>query len=109
VEAVLHRHKLDNQVANADQWTGGVLQGDKMKHLTQKQLDVLRLRVEGMPLKTISSELGRGYKGIESCSVDIGKAIGLHSVAEQVQFALVSGLVEPSERIMQLSKEYNEL
>jgi DNA-binding NarL/FixJ family response regulator len=61
--------------------------------LTQRQLDVLRLVVEGKRMKEVASELSLSTRTVEGYKYEMMDTLGLHSTAELVRYALEQGLL----------------
>ncbi len=61
--------------------------------LTPRQRDVLRLIAEGGTMKKIAVALGLSRRTVEAHKYEIMKALGLHSTAELVRYALDHGIV----------------
>ena len=62
--------------------------------LTHRQLDVLRLLVEGKRMKEIASELDLSTRTVESYKYEMMDILGLHSTAELVRYAMEHGLLK---------------
>jgi DNA-binding NarL/FixJ family response regulator len=61
--------------------------------LTPRQLEVLRLLAAGKRMKEIATELNLSTRTVESHKYEIMDALGLHSNAELVRYALDQGLL----------------
>ncbi len=62
---------------------------DAPRHeLTPRQLDVLRLIVEGRRMKEIGAALNLSTRTVESHKYDMMEALGVHSTAELVRYAI---------------------
>ena len=61
--------------------------------LTPRQLDVLRLIVKGQRMKEIADNLGLSTRTVETHKYEMMQALGLHSTAELVRYALERGLM----------------
>ncbi len=61
--------------------------------LTPRQRDVLVLIVKGQRMKEIAANLGLSTRTVESHKYEMMDALGLHSTAELVRYALASGLI----------------
>ena len=61
--------------------------------LTPRQLDVLRLIVKGQRMKEIAANLGLSTRTVETHKYEMMQALGLHSTAELVRYALDRRLV----------------
>ncbi len=57
-------------------------------HLTPRQLDVLRLIVKGQRMKEIAANLSLSTRTVETHKYEMMEALGLHSTAELVRYAL---------------------
>jgi len=57
-------------------------------HLTVRQRDVLRLIVKGQRMKEIAANLGLSTRTVETHKYEMMQALGLHSTAELVRYAL---------------------
>lgn len=62
-------------------------------HLTSRQLEVLRLIVEGRRMKEIAAVLQLSTRTVESHKYEMMEALGVHSTAELVRYALQHRLV----------------
>ena len=61
--------------------------------LTERQLEVLRLVVEGKRMKEIGAILELSTRTVETHKYDLMAVLGLHSTAELVRYAIAHGLV----------------
>jgi DNA-binding NarL/FixJ family response regulator len=61
--------------------------------LTPRQIDVLRLIVKGQRMKEIAINLGLSVRTVETHKYEMMEALGLHSTAELVRYALDRRLV----------------
>lgn len=61
---------------------------DGEPQLTTRQRDVLRLIVKGQRMKEIAANLGLSVRTVETYKYDMMEALGLHSTAELVRYAL---------------------
>lgn len=61
--------------------------------LTPRQIEVLRLIADGKRMKEIASELNLSTRTVESHKYEIMEALGLHSTAELVKYAMAHGLL----------------
>lgn len=69
----------------------GIMAGgrdDGEPQLTTRQRDVLRLIVKGQRMKEIAANLGLSVRTVETYKYDMMEALGLHSTAELVRYAL---------------------
>jgi len=57
-------------------------------HLTPRQRDVLRLIVKGQRMKEIAANLSLSTRTVETHKYEMMEALGLHSTAELVRYAL---------------------
>lgn len=62
--------------------------GAKEAQLTARQLDVLRLIVKGQRMKEIAQNLGLSVRTVETHKYEMMEALGLHSTAELVRYAI---------------------
>jgi DNA-binding NarL/FixJ family response regulator len=62
--------------------------------LTPRQLDVLRLIVEGRRMKEIAAVLNLSTRTVETHKYELMATLGLHSTAELVRYALENRLVQ---------------
>jgi DNA-binding NarL/FixJ family response regulator len=62
--------------------------------LTHRQLEVLRLLVEGKRMKEIARELDLSTRTVENYKYEMMDTLGLHSTAELVRYALDHGLLK---------------
>jgi DNA-binding NarL/FixJ family response regulator len=67
---------------------------DPLGSLTPRQREVLQLLAEGRTVKTIASNLGISARTVEFHKYQMMEALGIHSNAELIHFALAQGLVE---------------
>jgi DNA-binding NarL/FixJ family response regulator len=61
--------------------------------LTPRQRDVLRLIAEGLRMKEIAEQLGVSPRTVETHKYEMMQALGAHSTADLVRYALRSGVV----------------
>ena len=73
--------------------------------LTQRQLEVLRLIVDGLRMKQIAAALNLSTRTVETHKYELMRALDVHSVAELVRYALTNRLVV-DEAPSNLSDEY---
>ena len=64
------------------------LPGALERQLTPRQRDVLRLIVKGQRMKEIAANLGVSTRTVETHKYEMMQALGLHSTAELVRYAL---------------------
>ena len=57
--------------------------------LTTRQREVLRLVAEGCTIKEIASELKLSRRTVESHKYDAMEALGIHTTAELIRYALL--------------------
>jgi len=69
--------------------------GDPVGSLTPRQREVLQLLAEGRSAKEIASSLAISTRTVEFHKYQMMEALGLHSNAELIHFAIKHGLVEP--------------
>ena len=69
-------------------------EGGTLASLTPRQREVLQLAAEGQSAKQIASTLGLSPRTVEFHKYQAMEALGLHSNAELVIFAIRHGLVE---------------
>jgi DNA-binding NarL/FixJ family response regulator len=67
--------------------------GSPEAHLTARQRDVLRLIVEGRRMKEIAAALHLSTRTVESHKYEMMQALGLHSTAELVRYAIQHRLI----------------
>lgn len=63
------------------------------RELTTRQSDVLRLLVEGRRMKEIGATLGLSPRTVETHKYEMMQALGVHSTAELVRYALKHRLI----------------
>jgi DNA-binding NarL/FixJ family response regulator len=68
--------------------------GPPETQLTLRQLDVLRLIVEGRRMKEIAASLHLSTRTVESHKYEMMQALGVHSTAELVRYAMTHRLFE---------------
>jgi DNA-binding NarL/FixJ family response regulator len=68
--------------------------GDPMAALTARRREILQLLAEGRSTKEIGSRLGISARTVEFHKYRMMEALGLHTNAELVHFAIKNGLVE---------------
>jgi DNA-binding NarL/FixJ family response regulator len=97
------RAALDGKTYLTPQIAGQVLQsmkqepqqqGGTLGALTPRQREVLQLAAEGQSAKQIAATLGISPRTVEFHKYQAMEALGLHSNAELVHFAIKQGLVE---------------
>ncbi len=64
-------------------------------HLTHRQKDVLLLVCEGLCAKEIASRLFITRKTVEFHKLTMCQALGIHSTAQLVRYAVRTGLIQP--------------
>jgi DNA-binding NarL/FixJ family response regulator len=69
--------------------------GDPLSSLTARQREVVQLLAEGLPDKAIGSKLGISGRTVEFHKYQAMEALGLHTRAQLVHFAIRHGLVKP--------------
>ena len=79
---------LDPQVSRA-----GVLKGERNLGLTQRELEILQLIVDGKSAKQIAEQLGLSPNTVAVHRANIMNALGIHKTAELVVYAIRKGLV----------------
>jgi DNA-binding NarL/FixJ family response regulator len=62
--------------------------------LTQRQRDVLRLVLEGRRMKEIAAALDLSPRTVETHKYDMMEALGVHSTAELVRYAIEHRLLD---------------
>jgi len=70
--------------------------GSKLELLTPREREVLQLIAEGHTSEEIARLIHRSVETVRSHRASIMRKLGLHSVAELVQFALEVGLLPPA-------------
>ena len=68
--------------------------GGSLAALTPRQREVLQLAAEGQSAKQIASTLGISPRTVEFHKYQAMEALGLHTNAELVHYAIKHGLVE---------------
>jgi DNA-binding NarL/FixJ family response regulator len=68
--------------------------GDPVGALTPRQREILQLLAEGRSAKEIAASLGISPRTVEFHKYQMMEALGLHTTAELVHFAIKHGLVE---------------
>lgn len=68
--------------------------GAQKTPLTPRQVDVLRLIVKGQRMKEIGASLGLSVRTVETHKYEMMYALGLHSTAELVRYALEHKLTQ---------------
>ena len=69
-------------------------QGSTLKNLTERELEVLRLIVDGLTSREIADSLVISPNTVERHRQNIMNKLGLHNRAELVRYAISKGLVE---------------
>jgi DNA-binding NarL/FixJ family response regulator len=93
------RQALRGRVYLTPALTQGVMElmagaaGATAPQLTPRQIDVLRLIVKGQRMKEIAENLGLSVRTVETHKYEMMEALGLHSTAELVRYALDRRLV----------------
>ena len=88
------RQVLQGRVYLTPALTKGVMErmagfpGTAEPQLTPRQRDVLRLIVKGQRMKEIAANLGLSTRTVETHKYEMMQALGLHSTAELVRYAL---------------------
>lgn len=75
----------------------------KIGKLTPRQGEVLQLLAEGHSTKEIATILAISVKTAEFHKTKIREALGLHTIAELIQYAVSHGLIEPPSRSSRLA------
>lgn len=79
-----------------DLWTPAQrVDGDKLKLLTKREIEVTRLVAQGKSNKEVGSALGTAERTVESQRRVIMQKLGIHTLAELVLFAVRNKLVTP--------------
>jgi len=86
----LQRKPIGDYVSRAD----GGDQGSKLSDLTERELEVLRLIVDGQTSREIAESLVISSNTVERHRQNIMAKLGLHNRAELVRYAISKGLVE---------------
>ena len=86
----LQRKLIGDYVARAE----GAGQGSTLQNLTERELEVLRLIVDGMTSREIAESLVISPNTVERHRQNIMTKLGLHNRAELVRYAISKGLVE---------------
>ena len=79
---------LDPHIARLD-----LLKGERDYGLTQRELQILQLIVNGKSNKEIATELGLSVNTVSVHRANIMQALGIHNTAELVVYAIRNGLV----------------
>jgi DNA-binding NarL/FixJ family response regulator len=102
VTAVLRREcYLDSPVAAhifdefVKQPSPGLTQSAPLSVLTAREVEILRLVVDGLSSKDIAAKLFLSPKTVENHRSNIMAKLGLHDVIDLVKYALANGLVDP--------------
>ena len=66
---------------------------DSLHRLTTRQREVLQLVAEGLSAKQVAAELQISVRTAEAHKAHILEALGLHSTAELVQYAIRNGII----------------
>jgi DNA-binding NarL/FixJ family response regulator len=66
-----------------------------LRELTVRQLQVLRLVVEGRTMKEIAARLGLSVKTVEAHRAQMTERLGIHDVPGLVRYAMRIGLLRP--------------
>jgi DNA-binding NarL/FixJ family response regulator len=97
------RAALDGKTYLTSQLAGEVIEsmkqlptrvGDPLGSLTPRQREVLQLLAEGRSAKQIASSLAISARTVEFHKFQLMEALGIHTNAELIHFAIKSGLVE---------------
>jgi DNA-binding NarL/FixJ family response regulator len=72
------------------------LKGEKNSGLTDRELEILKLIVDGKSNKEIASELSLSVNTVAVHRSNIMEALGIHKTAELVVYAIKNGLVNLS-------------
>jgi DNA-binding NarL/FixJ family response regulator len=68
---------------------------EKISLLTVRERDVLRLIATGLTSKEIGKKLSISEKTVEAHRNNIKRKLGVYSIAELTQCAIVMGLIKP--------------
>jgi DNA-binding CsgD family transcriptional regulator len=68
---------------------------DHPLHLSEREVQVLRLICDGLQAKEIANSLGIAPKTVDYHKANIAKKIGNGSIAHMVRYAIRTGLIEP--------------
>jgi DNA-binding NarL/FixJ family response regulator len=79
---------LDSQLSRPS-----TLKGDRDKHLTPRELEILQMIVEGKSNKEIAAVLDLSANTVAVHRANIMDALGIHKTAELVVYAIRNGLV----------------
>ncbi len=86
----LQRKLIGDYVSRAE----GNEQGSMLEDLTERELEVLRLIVDGLTSREIAESLVISQNTVERHRQNIMAKLGLHNRAELVRYAISKGLVE---------------
>ena len=75
--------------------TPSMARADHPLHLSEREVQVLRLICDGLQAKDIANSLGIATKTVDYHKSSIAKKIGNRSVAHMVRYAIRAGLIEP--------------
>lgn len=75
--------------------THGVAETEALHELTPRQLEVLRLIVDGATNREIAQTLGISVKTVEMHRMQLMATLDIHNVAGLVRYALRAGLIHP--------------
>lgn len=93
-EAYIHPSLQRKLIGDYVSRSGGGGQGAKLSDLTERELEVLRLIVDGNTSREIAESLVISSNTVERHRQNIMAKLGLHNRAELVRYAISKGLVE---------------
>ena len=74
----------------------GNLIGEKLAHLTSREMEVLQLVAEGNANKQIAGQLSISIKTVEKHRQHLMEKLGIHDTAGLTRYAISSGVIESS-------------
>ena len=63
--------------------------------LTARQIDILKLTADGLPMKQIAARLGITVKTVEAHRRKLRQRLGVSTIAGLVRYAIRAGVVPP--------------
>jgi DNA-binding NarL/FixJ family response regulator len=69
-------------------------QGDDLKELTEREIEILKLIAEGLSNKEIGEKLFISHRTVDTHRTNLMKKLEVHNIAGLIRFAIKNGLVE---------------
>lgn len=88
-------HIVDEYVKLPEMGTAAAVTEQAQERLTDRERQLLRLIVEGLPNREIADKLCLSQKTVENHRANIMRKLGRHDVIGLVKYAIATGVVDP--------------